>query len=55
MSGKLEILIMVICYTLAFFIRLLPRNEKKEELKLKIISAMFLVGAILLGFVFLVS
>jgi hypothetical protein len=55
MWAKINILIMVICYGLAFLVRVLPRNEKEGENAFKIISSVFLIGVAMLGFVFLVS
>jgi hypothetical protein len=55
MSGKINVLIMVICYGLAFLVRVIPRNEKPEEKAFKIFSAIFLMGAVLFGLVFLLS
>ncbi|MCX6764165.1 MAG: hypothetical protein NTU58_00430 [Candidatus Nealsonbacteria bacterium] len=55
MSAKINVLIMVICYGLAFLIRAIPRNEKPEEKVFKIISIILLMGAILFGLVFLLS
>ena len=55
MSDKIDILIMVICYGLAFLLRAFPRNEKKEEMIYKIMSSILLMGALLFGMVFLLS
>jgi hypothetical protein len=55
MSGKINVLIMVICYGLAFLIRFIPRNEKPEEKVFKVFGALFLMGAVLFGLVFLLS
>jgi len=55
MSGKINVLVMVVCYGLAFLIRVFPRNEKPEEKVFKVVGAIFLMGAVLFGMVFLLS